>query len=72
MPQIGPVSRRVLIDNLRRVGFRGPYPGGRHEFMMGRGVRLILPNPHRGGVSAPFLARILRQARVTRNEWEAL
>ena len=33
MPQFGPIKRRELIACLRRVGFCGPYTGGRHEFM---------------------------------------
>jgi hypothetical protein len=33
-------------------------------------LRLILPNPHRSVISPGLLARILRQAGVTRKEWE--
>ena len=33
---------------------------------------MILPNPHRGEVSVDLLARILRQAGITREEWEWL
>jgi hypothetical protein len=33
MPAWKPVKRRVLITMLRRIGFTGPYTGGRHEFM---------------------------------------
>ncbi len=34
MPPFGPVSRRDLIRYLRKLGFEGPYPGTRREFMV--------------------------------------
>lgn len=37
--------------------------------MVRHSVRLILPNPHRGEISVDLLARILRQADVSRDEW---
>ena len=72
MARIGPISRRVLIANLRRLGFDGPFPGGRHEIMTRGKDHAILPNPHQGDVDGPFLARILRQAGISHDEWEAL
>ena len=72
MPALGPIGRRELIDHLRRAGFSGPFPGGRHEFMVKGSLHLILPNPHGKDIGAPLLARILRQAKITRREWEAL
>lgn len=72
MAGIGPIRRRELIANLRRLGFAGPFPGGRHELMTRGKDHAILPNPHQGDIDAPFLARILRQAGITRDEWEAL
>jgi len=38
--------------------------------MLGRGRRLILPNPHSGDIGVSLLARILQQAGVSRSEWE--
>ena len=72
MPPIGPVSRNDLIRNFQRLGFTGPLAGGRHQFMRGRGRRVILPNPHAGAIGVGLLTRILRQAGVSREEWEAL
>ncbi|MBI2217791.1 MAG: type II toxin-antitoxin system HicA family toxin [Candidatus Rokubacteria bacterium] len=69
MTRIGPVSRRELIQRLRRLGFEGPFTGGRHQFMVRKEVRLILPNPHRQELSTDLLIRILRQAGVSREEW---
>ena len=67
-----PVSRPTLIRRLRRIGFEGPLTGGRPEFMLGRNRRLILPNPHGGDIGVALLSRILAQAGVIREEWEAL
>ena len=71
MTRIVPVSRRELIQRLRRLGFEGPFTGGRHEFMVRREVRLVIPNPHRQEISTDLLVRILRQAGVSREEWLA-
>jgi len=69
MPRLTPVSRRELIQRLQRLGFEGPYSGGRHEFMLRGECRLILPNPHRGDISVDLLRRILRRADVSHEEW---
>jgi predicted RNA binding protein YcfA (HicA-like mRNA interferase family) len=70
MPRLTPVSRRELVGRLQVLGFDGPYAGGSHEFMLRNGRRLILPNPHRSQVSVDLLARLLRQADISRDEWE--
>jgi len=70
MGQLLPLSRPELIRRLKSISFQGPYSGGRHEFML-RGIRrIILLNPHRGDIGSDLLARILRQAGITREEWE--
>ena len=35
-------------------------------------ARVSVPNPHRGDISVNLLARILRQAGISREEWERL
>jgi len=72
MPPLGPVSRRGLIRALRQAGFDGPYSGGKHSFMIKGDLTLTVPNPHRGNIGRELLARILRQAGVSREEWERL
>jgi len=68
--RLAPVPRRVFIQRLRRMGFDGPYTGGRHEFMLRDDRRLILPNPHRSVIDASLLARLLQQAAISREEWQ--
>jgi hypothetical protein len=70
MPTFGPVSRGDLVRALRTLGFEGPYSGSKHQFMVRGSVTLRLPNPHSGAIGRELLARILRQGRITRDEWE--
>jgi predicted RNA binding protein YcfA (HicA-like mRNA interferase family) len=69
MPVFGPISH--LVQNLKALGFEGPYAGGKHLFMVRDNLRLTIPNPHKGDIRPPLLARILRQAEILREEWEA-
>jgi predicted RNA binding protein YcfA (HicA-like mRNA interferase family) len=70
MPPFGPVSRRELVAALRRLGFQGPYSGGRHQFVERGAVSVTVPNPHQSDIGRELLARILRQAGVAREGWE--
>lgn len=70
MPPFGPISRRDLIAALGNLGFEGPYSGGKHEFMVRGDVTVRIPNPHGRDIGVGLLARILRQAGISREEWE--
>ena len=39
--RLTPCSRREFIRKLSRLGYEGPYPGGRHEFMAAQGKQPI-------------------------------
>jgi predicted RNA binding protein YcfA (HicA-like mRNA interferase family) len=70
MPAFGTVSRKDLIRCLRSLGFEGPYAGGKHSFMIKGDLTLTIPNPHKSDIGRELLARILRQAGISRREWE--
>jgi predicted RNA binding protein YcfA (HicA-like mRNA interferase family) len=72
MPAFGPISRKNLIRRLRAAGFDGPYSGGKHSFMIKSSVTLTIPNPHKGDIGRELLSRILRQAGISRKQWEQL
>ena len=72
MPPFGPISRANLIRGFRALGFDGPLAGGRHAYMVRHGKRIAIPNPHQGQIGANLLARILRQAGISRDEWVAV
>ena len=65
------VKRTDLIARLKQLGFAGPFSGGKHQFLVRESVRLTLPNPHASEIGPALLARILQQARLTRDEWTA-
>jgi len=64
------VSWRDLVRKFRVLRFDGPYPGGRHLFMMRGTLKVHIPNPHRGDISKHLIAEILRQADIDPKEWE--
>ena len=68
--KLSPVKRGDLIARLKRLGFNGPYSGGKHQFLVRGTVRLILPNPHTSDIGPSLLTRILQQAGVARDEWD--
>jgi predicted RNA binding protein YcfA (HicA-like mRNA interferase family) len=72
MPRLGPVKRNDLIRLLKVLGFKGPYSGGKHQFMMKGEATLRIPNPHQGDIGKQLLVRILRQAGIDRKDWENL
>jgi predicted RNA binding protein YcfA (HicA-like mRNA interferase family) len=69
LPRLSPVSWLELARRLRRLGFDGPYEGGKHPYMVRGDVVVSVPNPHREAIGVDLLQRILRRAGVTREEW---
>jgi predicted RNA binding protein YcfA (HicA-like mRNA interferase family) len=72
MPKFGPIKHKGLIRNLRKYGFRGPYSGGKHPFMIKDDITITIPNPHGEDIGRELLKRILRQAGISKKEWEKL
>ena len=72
MPSFGIIKRKDLIRTLKEAGFDGPHAGGKHEFMVKGNLRLTIPNPHQGEIGKDLLSRILKQAGISRDEWEKL
>jgi len=66
------ISLRDLIKKFRKLGFDGPYSGGRHLFMSKGDLKIRIPNPHKGDISKHLLAEILRQAGISRDKWHKL
>ena len=69
MPKLGPVSLRIFIIRMRKLGWSGPYQEGKHLYMLKGASTLTVPNPHESEISQDLLVRLLRQAGVTRAEW---
>jgi predicted RNA binding protein YcfA (HicA-like mRNA interferase family) len=69
VPSLSPVSRRELVRKLSRLGFDGPFPGGKHQWMSRGSLRVTIPIPHRSAIDPGLIRRILRQAGISINEW---
>jgi predicted RNA binding protein YcfA (HicA-like mRNA interferase family) len=72
VPRFGSITRKELIRYLRQLGFDGPYSGGKHQFMSRGNLTLRIPNPHQNDIGKELLIRILRQAGISKDEWEKL
>jgi predicted RNA binding protein YcfA (HicA-like mRNA interferase family) len=64
-----PVSWTELVKGLRRLGFDGPFQGGKHPYMIKNNLVLTIPNSHRKQISVDLLSRILKQAGITKEQW---
>ena len=69
MAELAPVSWPDLIKRLNKLGFEGPYHGGKHPYMTKGNLVLTVPNPHRKEIGIPLLSKILKQAQITKEEW---
>lgn len=70
MPELKPIKRKELIRYLKKLGFEGPFSGGKHQYMIKENMRLTIPNPHQKEISSSLLSRILHQAKISREDWE--
>ena len=73
MPPLKPVKRRELIRKLRKLGFEGPLPGAKHQYMCRGALKIRAPNPHGSqDVGVPIVKQILKLLRISRADWNAL
>ena len=72
MPSLRPISWKNLVKTLRHLGFDGPYSGGKHPFMIKGDLTLTIPNKHHGDIGRELLVRILKQADISREDWETI
>lgn len=57
------IPRRELIKKFRKLGFQGPFSGGKHHFMIKGRQKIRIPNPHKGkDIHISLLKEILRQS----------
>jgi len=64
------ISWRKLVQKFKRLGFDGPYSGGRHLFMTKGELKVHIPNPHKSDISKHLVAEILKQAGISLGDWE--
>lgn len=66
------ISWRKMIQKFRRLGFGGPYSGGRHLFMIKGNLKIHIPNPHKGDISRYLIIEILKQAGISPKNWDGV
>jgi predicted RNA binding protein YcfA (HicA-like mRNA interferase family) len=64
-----PVSRAKLIKRLKKIGFEGPFPGSDHDYMVRGDDFVRIPNHHKREIGANLISEILREGRISREEW---
>ena len=69
MPKLSPCTRSELIRKLKKLGFDGPYAGGKHSYMKRGNYRLTIPNPHGNQIDSVLIREILKQAEITLEHW---
>lgn len=74
MSKLSPLKARQVIRKLRKLGFVGPIPGGRHARMVHPDTGQIIPIPmHKGkDVSVGLIRAIIREVGLTPEEWNRL
>jgi len=63
------ISRRGLIKILRRLGFFGPFSGGRHQFMRKDDLKIFIPNPHGKDIGIILLNQIIKDIGISKKDF---
>jgi len=66
------ISWCKLIKNFKKLGFEGPFSGGKHLFVKKHSLKVCIPNKHTGDISAGLVNEILKQAGIDKKEWDRL
>jgi len=70
MTKISPISFNDFVKKLKKFGYKGPFSGGKHLFMIKNDIRLTIPNPHKkSDINIDLLIRILKNAEISKEEW---
>lgn len=64
------ISWRKMIIKFRKLGFDGPIGGGKHFFMLRGCLKVRIPSNHGSDVSVGLINEILRQAGISKSEWD--
>ena len=67
-----PVSRRVLIEKLKVLGFDGPFIATKHQFMIRGNHKIFIPNPHGKDIGTPLVMQIIHQLGMSNKAWNEM
>lgn len=67
------ISRKELVYKFRKLGFEGPFSGGKHQFMRKGEMKIRIPNPHKSKqIHIGLVKEILRQAGIEEKEFDRI
>lgn len=71
MQRLTPLKPADVIKKLRKIGFRRPFPGGKHMRMVNLKTGKIIPIPvHKTKeVSVGLIREIINEIGISRKEW---
>ncbi len=69
MTKLSPISFKELVKKLKKYGYQGPYSGGKHLYMIKENIRITMPNPHKKDISVDLILKILKHARISKDDW---
>ena len=67
-----PISWRKMLRRFRKLGWTGPFPGGKHPMLRKGQHTVTIPNPNRSEIDWSLMKRILKEADIEASEWERL
>jgi predicted RNA binding protein YcfA (HicA-like mRNA interferase family) len=67
---VKPIKRRDLIRRLRTFGFTGPSQSGKHPYMERGEQSLTIPGEHTQDIGVWLQIEILKQAGISKEDWD--
>ncbi|HVP04211.1 MAG TPA: type II toxin-antitoxin system HicA family toxin [Dehalococcoidia bacterium] len=65
-----PLSQREIIRRFRALGFEGPRQEGRHPYMTRGRLKIHIAGRHGSDITVALQMKFLRQAGISKEEWE--
>jgi hypothetical protein len=60
MEKLESISWRGYVSRMNKLGFEGPFFGGKHPKMKKGNLTIIIPNPHESEIGVGFLKRLFK------------
>ena len=72
MPKITPIKASELVDKLKKLWFKWPFPWWRHMFMVKWSQRIPFPQHWWKDISRWVVQCIIKQINISVDEWNKL
>ena len=64
------ISWRKMVKKFKKLGFSGPYSGGKHSFMARGSLKVRIPSDHGSDIGAGLINELLKQAGIDKGRWD--